>query len=107
MQCTCVENPNEHLTVEELIQKLYSIERHFPPAEKLPPENDKEGPTEYKLKLIDHHRDTIQSKTSQMTFRIGEGEGEGYYRLGYEDDGVAKGINKEDAYRSFRILRLP
>jgi hypothetical protein len=106
MQCSCLQNPNEHLTVEEFIQKLYTSEQIFPQAEDLPPENDKEGPTEYKLKLIDHHRDTIESKTSQMRFRIGEGEGEGYYRLAYEDDGIAKGISKEDAYRSFRILDL-
>jgi len=33
---------------------------------------------------------------TQMKFRVGEGNGEAYYRIGFEDNGNCLGIDKDD-----------
>lgn len=101
---------NELMTVKEFVHNIYNSDVHFKPAVKLPPENDKEGPVEYKLKLIDPDKDNIVSKTTQMKFRLGEGDGECYYRVGYMDNGVATGLHRDDILLSMRrvkLIRLP
>lgn len=72
-------------------------------AEKIIEEDDY-GDTEYKLKLVDSSSERLQHLTTQMKFRLEEGNGEAYYRIGYEDDGNAMGLNKEDLLLSLSTL---
>ena len=55
---------------------------------------DDEGNIEYKLKLVKPTDDRLDHLTTQMKFRIGEGGGEAYYRIGVEDDGKAIGLDQ-------------
>lgn len=50
------------------------------------PESDY-GDSEYKLKLIDTSIRRIQHLTTQMKFRLKEGQGNAYYFIGYDDNG--------------------
>ena len=56
------------------------------------------GNIEYKLKLIKPSEDRLSHLATQMKFRIGEGSGEAYYRVGVEDDGKATGLAKIEMF---------
>lgn len=59
------------------------------------PENDY-GSEEYKLRLTDKSRDRLDQLTTQMRFRMSEGEGECTYHLGVKDDGSVEGISDNE-----------
>ena len=65
---------------------------------------DDEGNIEYKLKLVKPSDDRLDHLTTQMKFRIGEGSGEAYYRIGVEDDGKAIGLNENEMYESLKTI---
>ena len=100
------EDLEETVTVEECVEKITTSTRKFPQSVKLPPELDNEGPTEYKLKLIDHSYDRMEHLVTQMKLRLDEGSGEAFYMIGYEDDGENLGIGREDTLKSLRNPRL-
>jgi GTPase len=51
------------------------------------------GNTEYKLKLDNPSLDRVDHLTTQMIWRLNEGFGHAYYRIGVEDNGVVSGIS--------------
>lgn len=67
-------------------------------------EEDDDGDTEYKLKLVDTSRERIQQLTTQMKFRIKEGQGEAFYKIGYEDNGNPLGLTADDLRQSLNSL---
>lgn len=62
------------------------------------------GNTEYKLKLTHTSPERIIRLTTQMKFRLQEGNGEAFYVIGAGDNGEALGINAEEMEISLRIL---
>ncbi|MHA2249338.1 MAG: GTP-binding protein [Candidatus Kariarchaeaceae archaeon] len=56
------------------------------------------GNIEYKLTLSDKMRDNarLEELASQMRFRLYEGGGEALYYIGVTDDGIPKGISKDE-----------
>ena len=93
--------PEELITIDEFMDRVYSEGSRYNKAIKLCEEDDY-GNTEYKLKLVDHSFERIEHLTTQMRFRLEEGTGEAFYNLGYEDDGHPAGLNRDDVYKSFR-----
>jgi GTPase len=67
-------------------------------------END-EGNTEYKIHLCGLDATRIQSRATQMRFRINEGSGECFYYLGVSDDGTVAGIDEPSYIESIENLR--
>lgn len=67
-------------------------------------EEDDDGNTEYKLKLVDTTRERIQQLTTQMKFRIKEGQGEAFYKVGFEDNGNPLGLAPDDLRQSLNSL---
>lgn len=67
-------------------------------------EEDDYGDTEYKLKLVDSSSERLHHLTTQMKFRLEEGNGEAYYNMGYEDDGQSLGLNEYDFLHSLSTL---
>lgn len=61
------------------------------------PENE-EGNIEYKLKLLNIDDKRIEELTSQMRYRVKEGEGECIYNIGVGDDGTLTGLT-DDEYK--------
>lgn len=90
---------DNRITVDECINIIYDNHDTLDPSVHLLKEDD-DGPTEYKLKIIDHSHERIEHLTTQMNCRIHNGSGEGHYMLGYEDSGENVGIGKEDIYKS-------
>lgn len=73
-------------------------------ARKIKKESD-EGWIEYKIKLC--HFETpkrMEKLTTQMKFRLYEGEGKAIYNLGYTDDGVPLGLNHDLLFQSLNNL---
>ncbi len=70
----------------------------------LPPENDM-GNEEYKWKLVDLTEQQLNHRVTQLQYRLNEGNGEAIYRIGYLDNGEAKGITEEEMYESIETMR--
>lgn len=97
------DNVEEEMDVLTLIRKVYDNVEAFLPAVTIIEEDD-DGDTEYKLKLVDTSRERIQQLTSQMKFRVKEGHGEAFYKIGYEDNGNPLGLSKVDMEQSLNSL---
>lgn len=63
-------------------------------------QEDDYGNTEYKLKLARPTPERIEQLTTQMKFRLQEGDGEAKYCIGVEDDGTPKGLPQQEMYLS-------
>lgn len=73
-------------------------------SQSLPPENDV-GNEEYKWKLVDLTEQQLNHRVTQLQYRLTEGNGEAIYRIGYLDNGEAKGINEEEMNESIATMR--
>jgi elongation factor 1-alpha len=62
------------------------------------------GNVEYKLKLCDVTLERIIELTSQINFRLREGNGECFYVIGVEDNGNDLGISKEELEISLSVI---
>uniref|UniRef100_A0AC34GYB9 Tr-type G domain-containing protein n=1 Tax=Panagrolaimus sp. ES5 TaxID=591445 RepID=A0AC34GYB9_9BILA len=71
--------------------------------ESLPPENDN-GNIEYKAKLCSLSKERIHHLTTQMKWRLREGQGECVYEIGVEDDGSLTGIIQSEMDESLKCL---
>lgn len=54
--------------------------------------------------MIKPTEDRLDHLATQMKFRILEGFGEAYYRIGVEDDGKALGLDKQEMYESLKTI---
>lgn len=73
-------------------------------ARKIKKESD-DGWIEYKVKLCNFSTSKrIDRLTSQMKYRLYEGEGKAIYNIGYTDDGVPMGLNHELLFKSLSNL---
>lgn len=66
-------------------------------------END-EGNIEYKLKLTSPSEERINHLSTQMKFRIREGNGEAIYMIGVEDNGTPQGLDQQEMYASLKTI---
>lgn len=67
-------------------------------------QEDDEGSVEYKRKLVDPTPERKKHLTTQMKFRLNEGEGECMYQIGFDDDGDPIGISEEWMKKSLLTL---
>lgn len=65
-------------------------------------END-EGNIEYKLKISDYK---VSESTTQMRYRVNEGNGEARYFIGVSDGGTIVGISKKDYDITYKNLKI-
>lgn len=62
------------------------------------------GNIEYKLKLTNANNSRIEELVTQMKFRLQEGAGTCYYKIGIEDNGNPVGLSEEDLKLSLDVL---
>ena len=62
-----------------------------------------EGPLEYKLR-INAEGDRLLHLTTQMKWRLSEGQGECWYILGVKDDGVVVGMTLRELDQNVKLL---
>ncbi len=62
------------------------------------------GNIEYKLKLITTNNARLEELITQMKFRLQEGAGTCYYKIGLEDNGNPLGINETELKQSLDVL---
>jgi GTPase len=63
-------------------------------------QEDNEGKIEYKLKLVNPTPDRLNHLTTQMKYRLQEGNGEAIYEIGVEDNGNPLGLSLFDMLES-------
>jgi len=62
------------------------------------------GNLEYKLTLIDINNYKFEKYSTQLLYRIIEGNGYAIYILGITNNGIIIGINKDDMYKTINIF---
>ena len=67
------------------------------------PEDDF-GNTEYKWKLLNKNERRMVELTTQMKFRLDEGNGIAFYFLGVKDDGTPDGLSKIEMAESLGMF---
>ena len=60
-------------------------------AKSLKKEKDN-GYIEYKWKLVNVHKHRLMKLTTQMNYRLNEGNGKSMYAIGFDDNGISLGI---------------
>lgn len=74
-----------------------------------PPEKD-DGNKEYKrcLKInnpsIKAKSNYLDKKATQMLYRLNEGDGKAVYLVGVDDNGIARGISKEELIQTYNYI---
>lgn len=109
---------NLFLKIKTMIVYTHKI---IPPQ---PPESE-DGNTEYKIYLSPNYESRknrrqpknekikkmwfqsyIQNKSTQLLFRLIEGNGKALYLLGIEDNGKVRGMNSQEMFLSLENIRL-
>ncbi|OMJ29949.1 GTP-binding protein 2 [Smittium culicis] len=70
----------------------------------LPPELDCCGNVEYKYKLVNVTKRKISHLSTQLLWRLSQGNGEAIYQLGVLDDGTIKGIPESEMIETISAL---
>eukprot|EP00397_Hematodinium_sp_SG-2012_P013374 GEMP01013577.1.p1 GENE.GEMP01013577.1~~GEMP01013577.1.p1 ORF type:complete len:554 (+),score=103.04 GEMP01013577.1:32-1693(+) len=83
---------------------LFADDNAPPKIRWAPAEND-EGNVEYKRVLTSVSPERLQELTTQMNYRLTEGQGQALYRLGVDDNGYPRGISLEDLYESLANVK--
>ena len=60
---------------------------------------------QYKLMLVEPSEDRLHHLTTQLKWRVLEGQGEAIYAIGVEDDGACTGITEEELLASLATLK--
>lgn len=65
-----------------------------------------EGNREYKFKLTDLTVEQLTHRTTQLNWRLNEGNGVAFYQLGVEDNGNPLGLSKGELQESLQNLKF-
>ena len=68
------------------------------------PEELEEGNVEYKQQLLEPTYDRLRQLTTQMNWRLNEGDGTAFYEIGVKDNGEILGLSENAVLRSLRAL---
>ncbi|CAD8062690.1 unnamed protein product [Paramecium primaurelia] len=96
-------NEEIQIDLEQYIDEQYAIQGNNSKVSYFKQESDF-GHTEYKLRLVDPDPKRLTHLTTQMNYRLSEGNGMAYYKIGVEDSGNPLGLNKSDMLGSLRTL---
>ncbi|PVV04713.1 hypothetical protein BB560_000777 [Smittium megazygosporum] len=72
---------------------------------KLLPEADLFGNIEYKFKLVDVTESRISHLSTQLNWRLTEGNGQAIYQIGVLDDGTICGISSAEMFSTLSVIR--
>lgn len=69
------------------------------------PEEEYYGNREYKLFLDTFNNlDKLQKRSTQLLYRLNEGEGRAIYLIGVDDNGLSVGCNLQDLFKSIQSI---
>ncbi|KAG7379142.1 GTP binding protein [Phytophthora pseudosyringae] len=85
------------------VRAEYAREGSLETAERLPEEVE-EGNVEYKQQLLEPAPDRLRQLTTQMHWRLNEGDGAAFYELGVKDNGDVLGLSEDAMLRSLGSL---
>lgn len=69
------------------------------------PEEEYYGNREYKLYLDTYNNiDKLQKRSTQLLYRLNEGEGRAIYLIGVDDNGISVGCNLPDLFKSIQSI---
>ncbi|KAK9325894.1 hypothetical protein V1517DRAFT_312911 [Lipomyces orientalis] len=74
-------------------------------AESIEPEIDSHGAIEYKLHMLSPHPARLAQLTTQLQWRLAQGQGQAIYEIGVASDGTLTGLLDNEVYGSLRTLK--
>ncbi|KAK9249410.1 hypothetical protein V1506DRAFT_525863 [Lipomyces tetrasporus] len=74
-------------------------------AESIEPEIDSHGAIEYKLHMLSPHPARLAQLTTQLQWRLAQGQGQAIYEIGVASDGTLTGLLDNEIYGSLRTLK--
>lgn len=86
-----MENPDFHKLYEDYYTMSQNAEKEL-----LLPYEPENGNVEYKLKLQSLTMDRVDHLTTQLIWRLEEGDGTAFYQIGVLDSGQVTGLNEEE-----------
>ncbi|KAK9381771.1 uncharacterized protein V2V93DRAFT_367802 [Kockiozyma suomiensis] len=69
------------------------------------PETDSHGAIEYKLHMLNPQPSRLAQLTTQLQWRLTQGQGQAIYEIGVSDDGTLVGLLDAEIYASLRTLK--
>ena len=86
-----MENPDFHKLYEDYYTMSQNAEKEL-----LLPYEPENGNVEYKLKLQSLTMDRVDHLTTQLIWRLEEGDGTAFYQIGVLDSGQVTGLDDEE-----------
>ncbi|KAK9369551.1 hypothetical protein V1509DRAFT_619790 [Lipomyces kononenkoae] len=74
-------------------------------TESIEPEIDSHGAIEYKLHMLSPHPARLAQLTTQLQWRLAQGQGQAIYEIGVASDGTLTGLLDDEIYGSLRTLK--
>ncbi|KAK9459183.1 uncharacterized protein V1516DRAFT_565477 [Lipomyces oligophaga] len=72
----------------------------------IPPEIDSHGAIEYKLHMLNPSPARLEQLTTQLQWRLLQGNGQAIYEIGVRDDGTLVGLPDNEIYGSLHTLKI-
>ncbi|KAK9451539.1 uncharacterized protein V1518DRAFT_17137 [Limtongia smithiae] len=69
------------------------------------PETDSHGAVEYKLHMLSPHPARLAQLTTQLQWRLTQGQGQAIYEIGVGDNGTLFGLSEREIYASLATLK--
>lgn len=93
------EDPRFTALFEEYMKMQINAEQEL-----LLPEEPDNGNVEYKLRFDAPNMARVEHLTTQMAFRLNEGNGTAYYQIGVLDSGQVTGLSDEEVLETLLVL---
>ncbi|KAK9364115.1 hypothetical protein V1504DRAFT_443610 [Lipomyces starkeyi] len=74
-------------------------------TESIEPEIDSHGAVEYKLHMLSPHPARLAQLTTQLQWRLAQGQGQAIYEIGVASDGTLAGLLDNEIYGSLHTLK--
>ncbi|KAK9386410.1 hypothetical protein V1515DRAFT_604523 [Lipomyces mesembrius] len=74
-------------------------------TESIEPEIDSHGAVEYKLHMLSPHPARLAQLTTQLQWRLAQGQGQAIYEIGVASDGTLAGLVDNEIYGSLHTLK--
>ncbi|KAK9332800.1 hypothetical protein V1520DRAFT_334359 [Lipomyces starkeyi] len=74
-------------------------------TESIEPEIDSHGAVEYKLHMLSPHPARLAQLTTQLQWRLAQGQGQAIYEIGVSSDGTLTGLLDNEIYGSLHTLK--
>ncbi|KAK9376083.1 uncharacterized protein V1513DRAFT_440659 [Lipomyces chichibuensis] len=94
-----------HKDMPDSVLSPFSTPSPSQTTESIEPEIDSHGAVEYKLHMLSPHPARLAQLTTQLQWRLAQGQGQAIYEIGVASDGTLAGLLDNEIYGSLHTLK--